>query len=97
MKDDGCPKYAAASQYQIPEDTPKLSAMELSELFINLVSLQMEAFHIVHDLDRKIAPRLLQLEVLNKRAMDAFIESGLVCAPQDLTDSHDEWPYTTES
>ncbi len=89
MKHNKSPKDGAATQYYVPEDTPKLSAMELSELFTRLISLQMDAFRVVHDINRKLTPRLLQLEVLHKRAMDAFVESGLVRAPQDLTDSRE--------
>ncbi len=95
MKDSKSPKNGAIPQYYVPEETPKLSIMETQDLFNTLISLQMEAFHIVHDIDRKIAPRLLQLEVLQKRAMDALVESGLVCVPRDLPDSRDEWPHST--
>ncbi len=96
MKNGKIPKEGDALRHYVAEKTSKLSIMELRDLLITLISLQKEAFHIVHDIDRKLAPRLLNLEVLYKRAMDAFVESGLVCVPQDLPDPQDEWPYPTE-
>ncbi len=95
MKKHKSSKHGDALRHYVAENTPELSVAELRDLLVTLISLQIEAFHTVHDINRKLTPRLLHLEVLNKRAVDAFVESGLVCVPQDLPDSWDEWPHST--
>ncbi len=95
MKKGKSSKGSDVLRHYVAENTPELSVAELRDLLVTLISLQIEAFHTVHDINRKLTPRLLHLEVLNKRAMDAFAESGLVRIPQDLPDSWDEWPNGT--
>ncbi len=93
MKKGKFSKYGDALRHYVAENTLEPSVAQLRDLLVKLISLQIEAFHTVHDINRKLTPRLLHLEVLNKRAAEACAEFGLVCIPQDLLDSWDEWPY----
>ncbi len=87
MKKGKSSKYGDALRHYVAENTPELSVAQLRDLLVTLISLQIEAFHTVHDINRKLTPRLLHLEVLNKRAVDTCAEFGLMCVPQDLRDS----------